>query len=212
MSSVIGARFVGDSVNGFGTLKIPVLSKIPIIGPALFGQDALVYLSYVLTVVIMIFLYKTRGGMSLRAVGDSPVAADAAGLHVNVIRFCAVVFGGAMAGLAGAYMSLAYTNLWQPGMTAGKGWIAVALVIFASWNPARAIYGAWLFGGITALQLIIQVNGTTISQHILQMLPYIFTILAMCFSMYRAKRKGLSLENSVGPASLGKVYTREGGR
>lgn len=212
LSSVIGARFVGETAVGFKQLPLGILSKIPVIGPILFAQDALVYVSYIMTALIMLFLYKTRAGMSLRSVGDLPAAADAAGLHVNRIRFGSVAFGGAMAGMAGAYISLAYTTLWQPEMTAGKGWIAVALVIFAQWNPVKAICGAYLFGGITALQLIIQVNGTTISSHILQMFPYLFTIVALCLAMYRAQKRGLSLENAVGPAALGKNYSREGGR
>ena len=211
LSSVLGSQFVGRTASGFSPVPLGFLSKIPVLGPALFNQDALVYLSYRLTALILAFLFKTRTGMAVRSVGDAPVAADAAGLHVNRIRTCAVAFGGAMAGLAGAYISLAYTTLWQPELTAGKGWIAVALVIFAQWHPAKAIYGAYLFGGITALQLAIQVRGTTISSHFLQMLPYVFTIVALCFAMFRAKRRGLSLESAVGPASLGQPYQREGG-
>lgn len=209
LSSVLGKQYVGQTAVGFSVLPLGVLAKIPLIGPMFFNQDALVYLSYILTVLIMLFLYKTRTGMAVRAVGDAPVAADVAGLHVNRIRVACVSFGGAMCGLAGAYISLAYTTLWQPEMTAGKGWIAVALVIFAKWNPLKAVYGAYLFGGITALQLAIQVRGATVSPHILQMLPYLFTIIALCLSMYQAKKRGASAEISVGPAALAKSYNRE---
>ena len=210
LSSVIGNAYIGQSANGFQPFKLGFLGDIPVIGSIFFNQDALVYLSYVMTVLIMLFLYKTRAGMALRSVGDNPFAADAAGLSVNGIRYGAVAFGGFMSGMAGAYISLAYTTLWQPAMTAGKGWIAVALVIFAQWNPAKALYGAYLFGGITALQLAIQIAGATISPYILQMLPYVFTILALCISMICARKRGLSLETAVGPAALGKAYYREG--
>ena len=185
------------------------MKNIPIIGQALFNQNALVYLSFVLTPLIAVFLYKTRTGLNIRAVGDSPVAADSAGVSVMGIRLGCVALGGTLCGIGGAYISLAYTTLWQSEMTGGKGWIAVALVIFAQWNPLKAIYGAYLFGGITALQLTIQVQGTTVSSHFLQMLPYIFTVFVLACAMYRVKRKGGSSTVSVGPASLGQPYIRE---
>lgn len=211
LSSVIGAQLVGQIAVGFHAVPLGPLAQIPFIGPALFNQDPLVYLSYLITAVLMVFLFRTRPGMAVRAVGDSPVAADAAGLSVRGIRVACVGLGGALCGMAGAYISLAYTTMWQPEMTAGKGWVAVAMIIFAQWNPAKAVYSAYLFGGITALQLAIQVQGANISPHFLQMLPYLFTILALSVAMYRAKRKGSSMEVSVGPASLARPYTRERG-
>lgn len=207
-TSVVGNQYVGQSATGFATWELPLLCNIPVLGDVFFKQNALVYLSYVLVPVILILLYRTRVGLNIRAVGDAPVAADAAGLHVNRIRLGCVALGGALCGLGGAYMSLAYTTLWQPQMTSGKGWIAVALVIFAQWKPLRATFGAYLFGGVTALQLAIQVQGTTISSHFLQMMPYVFTILALTFAMWRVKRKGASSETTVGPASLGNPYLR----
>jgi simple sugar transport system permease protein len=209
LSSVIGGRFVGKIAAGFNPLDFGPLEKIPVLGPVLFDQDILVYVSLLIAGGCMFFLYRTRWGLNVRAVGDNPVAADSAGLPVKLIRICCTAVSGVLCGFAGAYISLAYTTMWQPEMTAGKGWIAVAMIIFAQWNPLKAIYSAYLFGGITALQLAVQVMGLTISPHILQMFPYIFTILVLSFAMVSAKRKGSSMEVSVGPASLAKSYTRE---
>lgn len=207
-TSVVGSRYVGQTVNGFSTLPLGPLADIPLLGRIFFQQDALVYVSYILLPVLLILLYHTRVGLNIRAVGDSPVAADAAGVHVKRIRVGCVGLGGALCGLSGAYISLAYTTLWQPEMTAGKGWIAVALVIFAQWKPLRAVFGAYLFGGVTALQLAIQVHGTTISSHFLQMMPYLFTILALTFTMWRSRRDNASAAAATGPAALGIPYQR----
>lgn len=154
-------------------------------------------------------IFKTRPGLSIRAVGDSPIAADTRGVSVLKVRYGCVLFGGALCGLAGAYISLAYTTLWQPAMTGGKGWIAISLVIFSRWNPLKAMLGAYLFGGIAALQLTLQTLGTNFSSHFLDMMPYLFTILVLVFSMWKAKRKGESDELDIGLASLGKPYFRE---
>lgn len=211
LSSVIGAQFVGTVAAGFESIPLGPLAQIPYIGPALFNQDPLVYLSLIITAAMAVLLFRTKAGLSIRAVGDAPVAADAAGLSVQKIRIGCIGLGGALCGMAGAYISLAYTTMWQPEMTSGKGWIAVAMIIFAQWNPLKAVYSAYLFGGITALQLAIQVRGTNISSHFLQMLPYLFTIFVLSFAMLKAKSKGSSMEGSVGPASLAKPYIRERG-
>jgi len=208
LSTVIGAGFVGQSAPSFKPIPLGALSAIPLIGPALFNQDILVYGSMLLTPLLAFFIHKTRTGLSLRATGDSPQAADAAGIPVIRLRICAVAFGGMLCGLGGAYMSLCYTNMWQPAMLGGRGWIALALVIFSGWRPGRAMLGAYLFGGISALQLAMQVSGTSVSSYVLQMLPYLFTILTLSLAMWRAKLAGAG-ESSVGPASLGQPYFRE---
>lgn len=209
LSSVLGLAMVGESAPGFARIDMGFLSAIPVIGPMLFNQDILVYITMALSVLVYLFLNKTRTGLSVRAAGDNPQAADAAGLPVQRIRLGCVLLGGALSGMAGAYMSLAYTTMWQPAMTGGKGWIAVALVIFSGWHPIKAMGGAYLFGGITALQLAMQIGGSTISAHILQMVPYLFTIVVLVVSMWRLKRKGAAYGASVGPASLAKPYSRE---
>jgi simple sugar transport system permease protein len=159
--------------------------------------------------MMTVFIFRTRWGMSIRSIGDNPVAADSAGLPVRAIRAGCVALGGALCGLAGAYISLALTTMWQTDMTAGRGWIAVAMIIFAQWHPLKAMYSAYLFGAITALQFAMQVWGIRVSPHFLQMLPYIFTILVLSFAMIKARSRGASMEVSVGPASLGRPYTRE---
>ena len=153
----------------FEKLPIPFLSKIPIIGPVLFKQDALVYLSYALVLLAAFYLYKTRAGLFLRALGENPAALDAVGINVFGLRYIYVVIGGALAGLGGAYLSLAYAPCWLENMTAGRGWIAVALVIFALWDPWRALAGSYLFGGIDALGFHLQVLGIPVSIFILNM-------------------------------------------
>ncbi|MEG0970835.1 MAG: ABC transporter permease, partial [Acidaminococcaceae bacterium] len=168
-----------------------------------FKQDALVYISYVLVAVLAFFLYKTRGGLFLRALGENPAAVDAMGVNVFRLRYLYVVFGGALAGLGGAYLSLAYAPCWLENMTAGRGWIAVALVIFALWDPWRALAGSYLFGGVDALGFHLQVMGVSISIFILNMLPYIFTILVLTLVLIR---KGGRL---AAPEALGVPYDRE---
>ncbi|MBT8764129.1 ABC transporter permease [Desulfohalobiaceae bacterium Ax17] len=192
----LGTPFIGQSAPGFSKLVIPVLSHLPVIGPVFFNHDILVYISYILPVVILIFLNKTRWGLRLRAVGEYPQAALAAGVKVILYRWIGVLLGGFLVGLGGAYLSLAYTHLWTNGLTSGRGWIAVALVIFAFWHPLRAILGAYLFGGIMAFQLRVQALGTNLPSSILLMLPYAMTIIVLSLSY----RKG---HLSEAPASLG---------
>jgi ABC-type uncharacterized transport system permease subunit len=179
ISALVGQDLVGIAYDGLPKLSIPLLSSIPIIGPVLFQHDILVYGSFVLVFVIAWFLKSTRGGLILRAVGDSHDAAHAIGFPVIKIRYMAILFGGAMAGLAGAYLSLSYSPLWIENMSAGRGWIALALVVFATWRPWRVFIGAYLFGGITILQLHAQALGVGIPSQVMSMLPYLATIFVL---------------------------------
>ena len=179
ISALIGASFVGFALEPLPKLAIPMLSNIPAIGSILFSQDILVYLSFIMIVAVSWFLSGTRPGLILKAVGENHDSAHALGYPVVAIRYAAVLFGGAMSGLAGAYLSLAYTPLWAENMTAGRGWIALALVVFATWRPGRVILGAYMFGAITILQLHAQGWGIDIASQFMSMLPYLATILVL---------------------------------
>ena len=201
LSALIGQSMIGVAYTGIPKIAIPGLASIPVIGDILFNQDALVYLSIIMVIAVYWFMNKSRGGLILRAVGDSHDAAHAMGYSVVKIRFLALLFGGAMAGVGGAYLSLAYSPLWVEGMTAGRGWIALALVVFASWKVGRVLLGAYLFGGITILQLHAQALGIGIPSQVMSMLPYLATILVLVF-ISRDKTK-IKLNS---PASLGKPF------
>jgi len=180
LSALVGSGFVGIPVDRLPRLAITGLSDLPIIGPLLFGHDFLVYLSVALTIAVAWFLRRTRPGMILRAVGESDVSAHSIGYDVIRVRYLAVLFGGAMAGLGGAFLSLSYTPMWVEEMTAGRGWIALALVVFSSWRPGRLFLGAYLFGGVTILQLYAQGAGTFgVPAQVMSMLPYLATILVL---------------------------------
>ncbi len=180
LSALVGAGFVGIPVEPLPKLAIGGLSDIPVVGPLLFGHDALVYLSIVATLGVAWFLRRARGGMILRAVGESDLSAHSIGYDVIAVRYRAVLFGGAMSGLGGAYLSLSYTPMWAEEMTAGRGWIALALVVFSSWRPWRLFLGAYLFGGVTILQLYAQgAGGFGIPAQVMSMLPYLATILVL---------------------------------
>jgi simple sugar transport system permease protein len=180
LSSLIGAGFVGVPVAPLPRLNLPGLSDLPLIGPLIFGHDLLVYLSLAAVVAVAWFLKKSRAGMILRAVGESDISAHSIGYDVIALRYKAVLFGGAMAGLGGAFLSLSYTPLWTEGMTAGRGWIALALVVFASWRPWRLLAGAYLFGGVTIAQLYSQgAGGIGVPSQVMSMLPYLATILVL---------------------------------
>lgn len=204
MTALFGKGMVGQTIEGFERVAIPGLSALPWIGKPLFNQDLLIYLSFLLVIAIQLFFYRTRWGLAVRTLGENPAAADTCGVPVNLYRFLAVTVGSGIVGIGGAYLSLAYTPMWIENMSAGRGWIAVALVIFAGWSSPRALIGAYLFGGITAMQLRFQAMGTNISAHILQMLPYFFTILVLVISTLRLQ-KGTSQQ----PESLGLAYDRE---
>jgi len=179
LSAVIGRQFGAGSVTSIAKLHIPGLTELPFIGKVLFSQDPMVYMALALALLAWWFLNRTRAGLVLRAVGEAPHSARAIGYPVIRIRYAATVFGGAMAGLAGAYLSLVYTPLWVDDMTAGRGWIAQALVVFAAWKPGRVVLGAWLFGGVTVAQLFAQTFGLHVPTQFMSALPYVATIVVL---------------------------------
>ena len=201
LSAFIGQHYVSYSLPGLKPLSVPLLSDIPVIGPVLFHQDAVVYLSLAAFALVAWTLAKTRLGLLLKAVGESPEAAHAIGYPVLAIRYGAVLFGGAMAGLAGAYLSTVYTPLWVQNMSAGRGWIAVALVVFAAWKPGRLLLGAYLFGAVTILQFHAQGLGIALPVQLLAALPYLATIVVLVLISRDRRLLQLNL-----PASLGKPY------
>ncbi|WP_029065442.1 ABC transporter permease [Labrenzia sp. DG1229] len=201
LSGMIGEAFIGVPGLDLPQLYIPVLSEIPFIGPVFFQQDALVYLSFALVAVVAYCLFRTRLGLVLRAVGDNHGSAHALGYSVLKVRFMAILFGGACAGLAGAYLSLAYTPQWVENMTAGRGWIALALVVFSSWLPLRVVVGAYLFGAVSVLNLHAQALEFDIPSQLLSSLPYLATIGVLV--LISANRR-LTLVNT--PACLGKPF------
>ncbi len=213
MASFLGQRLgpasnnyylVGLTGPRFRVLQVPLLSQVPVLG-ALFKQDILTYFVYVLIPLAWFYLYKTRNGLNLRAVGESPQTADAMGINVIRVRYIYTLLGGMLVGLGGAHLSLAYTPGWAENITGGRGWIVIALVIFAMWNPARAILGAILFGGINAVQFRLQAAGTTIPAAFLNMLPYLMTILVLIvMTWWEALSKRIGA-----PAALGLAYMRE---
>jgi ABC-type uncharacterized transport system permease subunit len=179
LSGLIGENFVGQPGARLPRLHIEGLSDIPFVGPILFGEDAIVYLSFALTAAVAYVLFRTRIGLIIRAVGDNHASAHILGYRVISVRYLCVMFGGACAGLAGGYLSLAYTPQWIENMTAGRGWIALALVAFASWLPVRVLIGAYLFGTVTILGFALQGFGIGIPAQLLSSLPYLVTILAL---------------------------------
>lgn len=202
--------FIGKDVTGisadlkFEPIAIPGLSKIPVIGPSLFDQDILVYAMYIILPLAMIYIYKTRPGMILRSLGENPAALDSAGYNVFALRYAYVIFGCAMTAVSGACVSLAYTNFWSDGMTSGKGWIAVALVVFASWNPVVAVFGALLFGAISVIGIDIQMYATSVPSQFFAALPYIATVIALIFTTGNFRKK-----RSSAPSALCIPYDRE---
>lgn len=200
LSGLIGAGFVGERIAPAAHLQLAGLTDIPLVGRVLFGEDGFVYLSLVLIVGVWWFLYRTRAGLILRACGDNHVSAHALGYPVLRIRMLAVMFGGACAGLAGAYLPLAYTPFFIPGMTAGRGWIALALVVFSSWRPGRLVVGAYLFGAVSILQLHAQGWGIGIPSQFMSALPYLATVIVLVL-LSRARTGG-----STAPAALGTVF------
>jgi len=200
-SAFVGVAYTQEKLAERPSYKIPILADLPFFGPAFFRQHPLVYGAIVLAVALGFFLYRTRAGLVLRAVGESPEAAHALGFPVRRIRLLAVVVGGALCGLAGAYLSVVYTPLWVEGMVAGRGWIALALTTFASWRPARVLFGAYLFGGVTMLQFYLQGEGVQIASQWLTMMPYAATIVAL---VLMSRKQELVRVNM--PASLGKPF------
>ena len=197
LSSLLGQDYVGLKPPSTPKLDIPFLSDLPFLGTVLFSHDVIVYLGIALVAAVWATLKYTRVGLVLRAVGENHDAAHALGYKVVRIRVLAIMFGGACAGLGGAYISLIRVPQWTEGMTAGAGWIALALVVFASWKPWRVLLGAWLFGGVTVLQLNLQAAGVAIPVEYLSMSPYIITILVLVI---------MSADKSRAPASLGRIF------
>ncbi len=201
LSAFVGKAYVSMVIAGIPPLSLPWLSDLPLVGKLVFGHNPLVYLSLALFFAVEHFLYRTRGGLILRAVGEAPGSAHAIGYRVLRIRLYAVLFGGACAGLAGAYLAVAYTPLWTEGMTAGRGWIALALVVFATWRPRRVLAGAYLFGGVTLLTFQAQAGGIAVPSQLLAMLPYLATIVVLAI----ISRDALAIRLNA-PASLGKPF------
>jgi ABC-type uncharacterized transport system permease subunit len=201
LSAFLGVSMVGRTLSARENYEIPVLADLPFVGPAFFSHHPMVYVAIGLTIAIAWFLYRTRAGLLLRAIGENPEPAHALGYPVRLIRLAAVCVGGALCGLAGAYVSLVTAPLWVEGLTAGRGWIALALTVFATWRPARALLGAYLFGGVTVLQMNLQAGGVQISSHLLTMLPYIATILVLALISRNVAFIRLNM-----PASLGKPF------
>jgi general nucleoside transport system permease protein len=200
-SAFVGTGYVQAKIGERAAWKLPLLGDIPFVGPALFRQHPMVYIAIALAIAIAWFLYRSRPGLVLRAIGESPESAHALGYPVRLIRLAAVVVGGALCGVAGAYISVIYTPLWVEGMVAGKGWIALALTTFATWRPARILLGAYLFGGVTMLQFHLQGEGIEVASQFLSMLPYVATIVVLVLISRNASWIRANM-----PASIGKPF------
>lgn len=201
LSAFLGSNLVGSTIDGFKALPVPYLSDIPFIGPLLFNHDILVYSSFALVAGAWWVMRYTRIGLIIRAVGENPHSANALGIKVLRVRYIVTLVGGALAGLAGAYMSLAYTPMWMENMTAGRGWIALALVVFASWRIGYLVLGAYLFGFTSIMHLMMQGIGFDISPNLLAMTPYVATIVVMVLLSSNELRQKLAT-----PMSLGKPF------
>jgi len=200
-SAFAGIKYTQEKLGERPKFEIPGLADVPFVGPAFFKHHPIVYLTVLATIGLAWFLYRSRGGLVLRAIGESPESAHALGYPVRRIRLLAVVIGGALCGLAGAYISVIYTPLWVEGMIAGKGWIALALTTFATWRPTRVLLGAYLFGGVTMLQFHLQGEGVQIPSQFLSMLPYVATIVVLVLISRNATWIRVNM-----PASLGKPF------
>jgi simple sugar transport system permease protein len=205
LSGLLGRRFIGVPLPAsakIGGIKIPLLSDIPLLGPLLFRFDPLAYIAIALVPVTWFLLYKTSLGINIRSVGEDPATADAMGVNVFAIRYLCTFIGGVLAGIGGAYLSIVYTPSWIEGMTAGAGWIVIALTIFSLWSPLRALLGAYLFGGVKVLQYRLQPLG--ISPNLLNTLPFILTILVLMAASGEVMRRRIGA-----PSALGLPYSRE---
>ena len=207
-ASFVGKPYVGKAApeaikNFFRVIEIPLLSDIPFIGEILFRHDVFVYLGYIVTFWTLIYFYKTRWGLNLRSIGESAASADASGINIEKYKYIHTIIGGALAGLGGAYLSLVTIPVWQEGVTGGRGWIAVALVIFASWKPIKAMFGALLFGGLDIIGFRLQGMGIHVSQYLIDMLPYLTTIVVLIISTRKNKPEDMP------PADLSIPYFRK---
>lgn len=202
LTGFLGKGLVGQVATYLQPLELPIFSGLPYISEIL-KHDPLVYVGIFLVPLLWFLMNKTRYGMELFAVGENPEAADTMGIHVDRTRFLAVLIGGFLVGIGGAHLSLAYAKVWTDGLTAGRGWICLALVIFSGWMPQRAIFGAYLFGGLDVLSFKLQAIGLGVSYQLMRMVPYVFTILVLLFSVIKEKEKFGA------PSALGKPYIRE---
>jgi simple sugar transport system permease protein len=200
-SAFVGIAYVGKKLGERTAFEVPLLADLPLVGPALFKQHPMVYIAMGLVLAAVWFLDRSRAGLVLRAVGESPEAAHALGYRVRMIRLAAVMVGGALCGMAGAFLSVVYAPLWVEGLVAGRGWIALALTTFATWRPGRVLLGAYLFGGVTMLQFALQGRGVEIASQLLAMLPYIATIVVLALISRNAAFIRINM-----PASLGKPF------
>jgi general nucleoside transport system permease protein len=200
-SAFVGVEYVGKKLAERSAFEVPGLADIPFIGPALFKQHPMVYIAIGLTFALIWFLYRSRAGLVLRSIGESPESAHALGYKVRWIRLAAVVSGGALCGVAGAFLSVVYAPLWVEGLVAGRGWIALALTTFATWRPIRVLLGAYLFGGVTMLQFALQGAGVDVSSQLLAMLPYVATIVVLALISRNPAWIRINM-----PASLGKSF------
>ena len=200
-SAFVGKDYVGKTLGARPAYEVPWLADIPFVGPALFKQHPMAYVAIALVAAVAWFLYRSRAGLVLRAVGESPESAHALGYRVRAIRLAAVAAGGALCGVAGAFLSVVYAPLWVEGLVAGRGWIALALTTFATWRPARVLLGAYLFGGVTMLQFSLQGMGVQVASQLLAMLPYVATIVVLAL----ISRNPLWIRINM-PASLGKPF------
>lgn len=202
-AGLIGKPYVHTTVTGVAKLQLPGLSDLPVVGPILFAQDPFVYLALALAFLAALWLMRSRGGLRLRAVGEDPGAADVAGVDVQLTQLLAVTFSGAACGLAGAYLSVVASQVWVEGMVAGRGWIAIGLVIFARWSPPRAVLGALIFGGADALTPRLQAVGADVPAYLMMMMPYLLTIAVLAVpAVLRSK-------GSAEPAALGLPFLRQ---
>jgi general nucleoside transport system permease protein len=200
---VVGVPLAIGIRDSFNTIPIPFLSDIPLIGKPIFDQDILVYGGFLCVILLIFYFKKTRAGLNTRAVGENAAAADASGINVTFYKYANIIVGGALCGLGGAYMTLVTIPVWQENVVAGRGWIAVALVIFASWRPTKALLGALVFGALSILGYRLQAMGISVSQYLVDMIPYIATILIVIISTHKNRKEDLP------PADLGNPYFRE---
>jgi ABC-type uncharacterized transport system permease subunit len=204
ISAMIGKNFVGIPGKDFPLLLVNLRESIPFVGPILFGHSIILYVAFALPFATNYFLKRTKLGLIVRAVGDSPVSASNQGINVTLVRYSCILYGGAMCGLAGAYLSLIYTPQWIENMTAGRGWIALALVVFATWSPLKVLVGAIIFGGVTIMQLHLQAIGLRIPVQLLSALPYIMTIIVLVVISRDSRKIKLNT-----PTSLGQIFYKE---
>ena len=204
MSAFVGSSYIGESLQGLPTITIPGVSALPILGKALFAQDAMLYCAWLLAFVVGLILHRSRWGLVLTAVGEAPEIAHRLGHRVILIRSCAAGVGGALAGLGGAYLSLAYTPLWSEGMTSGRGWIALAMVVLAGWRTGMLVIAAYLFGLVSILNLLLQDAGWAVSANLLAMLPYLFCLLALVLLSRQSR-----YSDRHAPSALGRPFNAE---